>query len=391
MRTFSTVGIVRNVMLMPLIALIAACGDVSPGGEGRQGSLPQPVIDDTATLEDTATPERKAAAPQNGYEVVVIDPVQVTHEPNAINNRGWISGSLRNDEDVRQAWFWDGEQDHFIVGDRPDGAGNASDLNDRGHVVGSTLFLRDTSEEPGTFAYRTRAFIYDGATVTDFGVLVGNSHSRATGVNRRGDVVGVSYGGAGEQHAVLFQNGSVIDLGLGQANAINNRGQVVGDLLFGDRRQAFLYSDGRHQDLGTLAGGESSYAIDINDRGEVVGNSVTAIGNTRAFLYRRGAMTELPVPGEDSTAAAINRGGQVVGTARNVGTATEYEPYLYEQGEAALLRELLPDDGCWRSLDVRDINDHGDIVGVGVMNSDVTCGEVGRYLIVITRQPKRYR
>jgi probable HAF family extracellular repeat protein len=396
MRTISLVGMVRNLVLVPLVALSAACGDVSPEGEELQGSLPQAVIDDTAAAGEPAVAARGKPAPapvRKGYEVVIMDLFEVNHQPSAINNRGQISGSLRNPEDVRQAWFWDGERDHFIVGDRVDGAGTATDLNDLGQVVGSTLFLRDTAEEPGTFTYRTRAFVYDGATVTDFGVLPGNSHSRASGINRRGDVVGASYGGYGEQHAVLFQDGCVIDLGYGYARAINNRGQIVGDLLFGDRSLAFLYSDGQAQNLGALEGDAMSYAMDINDRGEIVGNSVTGSGNTRAFLYSRGAMSVLPAPGEDNTAIAINRSGQVIGTARTAITETEFEtePYLYEKGEAALLRDLLPDDGCWKSLEVSDINDHGDIVGIGVMNDGATCGEVGRFLIVITRQPNRYR
>src|SRR5688500_16291531 len=98
MRRFSLVGMVRNVVSMPLVALLAACGDVSPQGEELEDSLPQPVIDDTAALDDAAALEaasthaRKPAPPRNGYEVVIIDPAQYTHEPNAINDRGQIVG-----------------------------------------------------------------------------------------------------------------------------------------------------------------------------------------------------------------------------------------------------------------------------------------------------------
>jgi probable HAF family extracellular repeat protein len=58
--------------------------------------------------------------------------------------------------------------------------------------------------------------------------------------------------------------------------------------------QAFIYENGAMQALGTL-GGTESYAFDINDVGQVVGNS-NLIGrpNTlNAFLYDDGKMIDL--------------------------------------------------------------------------------------------------
>ena len=54
----------------------------------------------------------------------------------------------------------------------------------------------------------------------------------------------------------------------------------------------FLYANGIMQDLGTL-GGRDSNAVEINDRGHVVGNSYTSDGSIHAFVYTRGTMQDL--------------------------------------------------------------------------------------------------
>jgi probable HAF family extracellular repeat protein len=365
---------------LALAGAMPACGGVAEGDDDRWGVEAHDSFSDPSDGDTGAGAKRR-------YRVVIVDEANLTHQPTAINNRGQIAGSARNDEDVRAAWFWDGEEGHFILGDHPEGAGLATDINDAGNVAGSTLFFRDYSEMPGSFSFRTRAFVYDG-TIRDFGVLDGNSQSRAEGLNRHGEVAGSSFGGTGEQHAVLYANGEILDLGLGQAFAVNDRGEVVGSRIVVDVGRAFFYSGGKVVDLGTL-GGETSAALDLNEAGEIVGFSSTADGRTRAFLYRDGAMSELPVPGDGSTASAINRRGDVVGAFSFLPTPGVSDGYLYQNGQVSLLRDLVAQDGCWAHLEPRDINDRGDIVGIGIRNSGASCGESGRFLIVLTRHPKR--
>ncbi len=84
---------------------------------------------------------------------------------------------------------------------------------------------------------------------------------------------------------------SITDLGtLGGdysfANGINNRGQVVGySATASGTQHAVLWEDGQMTDLGTLSGREYGVASGINSRGQVVGYSTTALGEVHAVLW----------------------------------------------------------------------------------------------------------
>lgn len=130
----------------------------------------------------------------------------------------------------------------------------------------------------------------------------------------------------------------IVDLGLGdysQANAINDRGHVVGRYDGG----AFLWRNGRVTNLGP---GE---ALDINNRDEVVGYSTYGVG----FLWRNGVFTSLP-----GTACAINDRGEVVGT-------SDSGAFVWRDGVTTYLDSLPGTSGS----DVKDINNAGVIVGNG--------------------------
>jgi probable HAF family extracellular repeat protein len=113
----------------------------------------------------------------------------------------------------------------------------------------------------------------------------GDPDGAALGINDNGLAVGYS-GNCGvfgvPLHALLWQNGTATDLGnLGGtmnnlATDINNQGQVVGQSdLSGDTTfHAFLWQNGGPMaDLGTLPGDFSSFAAAINSKGQVVGFS----------------------------------------------------------------------------------------------------------------------
>ncbi len=107
-------------------------------------------------------------------------------------------------------------------------------------------------------------------------------------------------------HALLWEKGKTTDLGnlggkTGQAGGniaynINNQDQVVGvsDLSGDTNYHAFLWTKATGmQDLSTLSGDVNSSAVGINDQGVVVGGSIDSAGNSRAFLWQNGVMTDL--------------------------------------------------------------------------------------------------
>jgi probable HAF family extracellular repeat protein len=114
---------------------------------------------------------------------------------------------------------------------------------------------------------------------------------------------------------------AVIDLGtlggpFAYATAINNRQQVVGQSIDAAETQfdAFLWEDGVMRGLSTPAL-RFQLAQDINDRGQVVGWGQGAQGELVSLSWQDGVLTQLPIPAGATYCSpeAINDHSDIVG------------------------------------------------------------------------------
>jgi probable HAF family extracellular repeat protein len=198
------------------------------------------------------------------------------------------------------------------------------------------------------------AFAQD--TAVDLGTLGGTS-SVAFDINDNEQIVGNSATASDGVHAFLWENGTMKDLGKGEAHAINSHGDVVGFRLIrfdetGYEIDGILYKDGKEFALEPLPGHTSTSAYDINDAGQIVG-----LSDKSAVVWNDLVPTDLgSLGGGETIAKAINNSGWIVGTSKTADGVNH--AFLWRDGVMEDIGSL----GNGRTV-AHGINDKGQIVG----------------------------
>lgn len=287
----------------------------------------------------------------------------------AINARGQVAGGSSSAAIpfLLHATRWtDGQpEDLGTLG----GNSRALGINNRGDVVGSagiptsSSFVAPTAAAPAIHAVR----FTDRGGMEDLGTL-GGARSSASAINDNGIVVGWSdLGVFGAQRAFRWTPAAGMqDLGIfagewdSEAVDINNRGEIVG---YSGARAILWTNTGRINDLGTLPGGSYGKARAINERGEVVGWILDDAGRYHAVLWTAGReIVDLgTLPGDVSSwAVGINNAGIVVGSSQGPAPLLARRGFAWTRGEG--MRELPGLPGATNTV-ASDINDAGMAVG----------------------------
>jgi probable HAF family extracellular repeat protein len=179
-----------------------------------------------------------------------------------------------------------------------------------------------------------------GYTVTAIQILDGFNDVQANMINSKSTAVGVAsgYDSAGNSafYPILYQNGKLKFLGgdgvIGSASDVNNRGKIVGyvspDGISGGTVPALLATDG-YTDLGNLGGDGGANAI--NGNSQVVGYSYTGEGSdspAHAFYWEEGDITDLGGLADDGSSYAldINDDGLIVGASTQDAATPIFSP-----------------------------------------------------------------
>jgi probable HAF family extracellular repeat protein len=151
-------------------------------------------------------------------------------------------------------------------------------------------------------------------------------------------------------------------------------------------------------DLGTL-GGTSASAASMNERGQIVGSSLTGSGHCHAFLWNNGSTADLGVLGGaylSSHAVDINSSGQVVGNCsisdddldslHDISRdSVSCRPFLYSNGAMVDINDLVDAPHGTFQL-VRSIDDAGRITVYGSQMID--WGLYREYTYVLSPVPE---
>lgn len=187
----------------------------------------------------------------------------------AINDLSTVVGTAGLKSGGKHAFVWDKNNGAIDLHPSYDkGESQGLGINIHGQAVGVINRTMANGE------IDIRAFTWtskDGLVILE---LLGN-HSYAYDINDEGTIVGTIRGNAFS----YSPDGVIADLGRGRTEAINNHGEIVGvSIDANNQSEAVIWKNGEAAHLNKLIGSNSGWllenAVDINDKGEIVGVAV---------------------------------------------------------------------------------------------------------------------
>jgi probable HAF family extracellular repeat protein len=276
------------------------------------------------------------------------------------------------------------------------------EINDRGEAVGySETSVPDPDGEDvcGFGTHLTcRPFLWQYFHMSDLPTLGGNN-GQASAMNNRGQITGFAENGILDSTCpanttnnrialpVLWEKGQPQPLPTvgsdpdGAADAINDRGQVVGySGTCTAALHAVLWENGKASPLPDLGAGATAFGI--NDRGQIVG--LVGIPDSPAYyaaLWQNGVITNLrTLPGDfTAIASGINNKGQVVGSTQDSNFNWSHA-FIWQDGVMTDLNTLFPASSNLYATMANQINERGQISGMATVLSGPHEGETHAFL-----------
>lgn len=236
----------------------------------------------------------------------------------------------------------------------------------------------DEQEEQANITSKTKTITTDSGLeikMTDLGALTGmdgRTVSGASSINNNNQIVGGStHPESNNTEAVKWEDGEIVTLGdfpndgssSSYAISINDNGEII---LYSGLGDNYLLSDNSLKSLRNIWSVRS-----INNNGQITGNirvHQDSHSYAQAVIWENGEITKLgTLCGHDSTsmasyAYAINNNGQVVGYSHV--TSSKLRAFLWENGTMSNLGTLEN-----RHSYAYDINDKGMVVGASYVTS----------------------